>query len=113
MVSAPRELPADLAPELADQLRRAARRIAALVGLRGIARLDFLSDGEALFVNEINTVPGSLAKYLWVEPAVPFARLLADMAEEATRRPTVQWTTAGADGAALRSAGTIAGKLGQ
>jgi D-alanine-D-alanine ligase len=77
-----------------------------------VARLDFLYDNGEIFVNEINTIPGSLAKYLWIDPLVPFARLLEDMIAEATARPSTSWTVAGADGSALRSAGSIASKLG-
>lgn len=109
MVSAPRELPAQLDEDTEKTIRDAAERIAVLAGVRGIARIDFLMDGDRLYVNEINTIPGSLAKYLWQEP---FEQLLTHMIEEAERRPTTHWTTAGADGTALRSAGSIAGKLG-
>ena len=112
MVSAPRELPAVLDPAVEKSVRDAAERIAVLAGVRGVARIDFLLDDGELFVNEINTIPGSLAKYLWVDPVVPFEKLLRDMLDEAERRPTFHWTTAGADGTALRSAGSIAGKLG-
>lgn len=112
MVSAPRELPASLAPAVEKAVRDAAERIAVIANVRGVARIDFLLDDGELFVNEINTIPGSLAKYLWVDPVVPFERLLRDMLDEAERRPTFHWTTAGADGTALRSAGSIAGKLG-
>ena len=28
------------------------------MGVRGVARIDFLSDGDALYVNEVNTIPG-------------------------------------------------------
>src|ERR1019366_9192302 len=62
MASAPRELPADLAPTVADAVRRAAHRIGALALVRGVARIDFLTDGNELVVNEINTIPGSLAR---------------------------------------------------
>ncbi len=112
MVSAPRELPAQLAPSLEAELRRVARRVATLSGLRGVARLDFLADDDRLYVNELNTVPGSLAKYLWVEPEVAFPTLLADMLAEALARPAAHFTSSGADGSALRSAGAIADKLG-
>ncbi|MDQ1395810.1 MAG: D-alanine-D-alanine ligase, partial [Acidimicrobiaceae bacterium] len=112
MVSAPRELPADVPSEIEKQLRAAAATIANLVGVRGVARIDFLYDEGRLYVNEINTIPGSLAKYLWVDPQVPFARLLTDMLDEATRRASTHWSVAGADGTALRSAGSIASKLG-
>ncbi|MHB8430003.1 MAG: D-alanine--D-alanine ligase family protein [Acidimicrobiales bacterium] len=111
MAGAKRELPAEITPELAKELRQSAEVIAALTGLRGVARIDYLSDGRQLLVNEINTIPGSLARYLWIEPAVPFATLLADLLDEARRRPTHIYSAAGADGSVLRSAGSIAGKL--
>jgi D-alanine-D-alanine ligase len=111
MASAPRELPADLPAPVADAVRAEARRIAELALVRGVARIDFLTDGTELFVNEINTIPGSLARYLWIDPAVPFARLLADMLAEASARPTGHYSAEGADGLVLRGAATIAAKL--
>lgn len=112
MASAPRELPAVLAQPLADELRRMALVVTDVAEVRGVARIDFLSDGEALFVNEVNTIPGSLARYLWVDPVVPFATLLDGLVEEARRRPSASYSTVGADGTVLRSAGAIAAKLG-
>jgi D-alanine-D-alanine ligase len=111
MVSAPRELPADIDGATADRIRAMATTIVDLASVRGIARIDFLADGGEIYVNEINTIPGSLAKYLWIEPPVPFETLLGDMLDEADRRPTTHWTVQGADGTALRSAGSIASKL--
>jgi D-alanine-D-alanine ligase len=112
MASAPRQLPAQLPDVLTDALRTAALEIARLCDVRGVARIDFLSDGESWYVNEINTVPGSLARYLWVEPATPFLALLDAMIDEARSRPSWRPSAAGADGAVLRSAGGIAAKLG-
>jgi D-alanine-D-alanine ligase len=113
MVSAPRELPARVAEPLAKALLEAAATVAAALPVRGVARLDFLVDGDEWFVNEINTIPGSLANYLWVEPSrVPFAELLGDLLAEAVARPSAHYDATGADGTALRSAGTIASKLG-
>ena len=111
MVSAPRELPAQISQHHRDEIHRLALAVAALVGVRGIQRIDFLLDGDELYVNEINTIPGSLSKHLFVEPAVPFGTLLDDMVKEANARKSHHWTAAGADGSALRSAGSIAGKL--
>ncbi len=116
MVSAPRELPAQLPEGLQKELAEAALSVAGLSALRGVWRLDFLvsSSGESWWVNEVNTIPGSLAKYLWVGGAEkPFPRLLADMVEEARARPSARWGAAGADGTALRSAAAIASKLAQ
>ena len=112
MSSAPRELPAQISEDLAARIRAAATVVAGLVMARGIARVDFLVEGDELFVNEINTIPGSLSWHMWIDPAIPFADLLSDMLAEATERPTIHYSTAGADGTALRSAGTIQGKLG-
>ena len=112
MVSAPRELPASLPDGIAEQVRSHARKVAELAGVRGVARIDFLLDGGKVFVNEINTIPGSLSKYLWIDPPLPFERLLGDLLAEAAARPTAHYTSAGADGLALRSAGSIASKLG-
>ncbi len=111
MASAPRELPAVVPFELAEWVRAYARRIADLALVRGVARIDFLTDGRELVVNEINTIPGSLARYLWIDPLVPFATLLADMVSEATARPTGRYSAAGADGLVLRGASSIAAKL--
>ena len=95
MASAPRELPAHLSDAVADEVRRVARRIGDLALVRGVARIDFLTDGDELLVNEINTIPGSLARYLWIDPVVPFATLLTDMIAEATARPTFFYNAAG------------------
>jgi D-alanine-D-alanine ligase len=111
MASAPRELPADLPAATAEELRRVALRIGDLALVRGVARIDFLTDGTELVVNEINTIPGSLARYLWIDPVVPFATLLTDMIAEATARPTGRYSAAGADGLVLRGASSIAAKL--
>ncbi|MCL4422316.1 MAG: hypothetical protein M1115_03975 [Actinobacteria bacterium] len=112
MVSAPRELPARLPDSLVSAIRQAALAVAVLAGIRGIARIDFLTDGEEeLYVNEVNTIPGSLARYLWVDPPVPFTQLMSDLVEEAIHSPTHRFSASGADGTVLRSAGSIAAKL--
>jgi D-alanine-D-alanine ligase len=112
MARAPRELPADIPADIEKQLRDAASAVAGLVNVRGVARIDFLYDDGQLYVNEINTIPGSLSKYLWIDPVVPFTQLLQDMIAEATARPSLHWTAAGADGSVLRAAGSVASKLG-
>ncbi|HXW32398.1 MAG TPA: hypothetical protein VEJ21_04835 [Acidimicrobiales bacterium] len=111
MASAPRELPASTSAVLAAELRRQAEVLAELAQVRGVARIDFLSDGESLFVNEINTIPGSLARYLWIDPPVDFRMLLEGMVDEARKRPAIRYSTVGADGTVLRGAAAIAAKL--
>ena len=105
-----RRLPADIPPSLETRIRSQARAVAELVGIRGISRVDFLLHDGDLYVNEINTLPGSLAVYLWVDPPRTRAELLEDMIGEALANPRVL-NTAGADGAALSGGGAIASKL--
>jgi D-alanine-D-alanine ligase len=112
MASAPRELPAVISEALVKSIREVARELADRCDMRGVTRIDFLSDGEALYVNEINTVPGSLARYLWVDPPLSFTELLDGMIREAFERPSPRHSATGADGTLLRSAGGIATKLG-
>ena len=111
MASAPRELPAKLAPEVASKARELADLVGRVIQARGVPRVDFLSDGMELFVNEVNTIPGSLARYLWTDPPVPFATLLSDMVAEARARPSHHYSVEGADGTVLQGAATIAAKL--
>jgi D-alanine-D-alanine ligase len=112
MASAPRELPARLPEPLAGSIRAAALEIARLAAVRGAPRIDFLSDGDAWYVNEVNTIPGSLARYLWVEPPLSFLDLVDALIDEALARPTWRPNAMGADGIVLRSAGAVASKLG-
>jgi D-alanine-D-alanine ligase len=111
MAGAARELPANLTPEVAAPPSAHARAVMAAAGVRGVARLDFMTDGAALLVNEINTIPGSLARYLWIAPEVPFATLLADLVDEAVARPAYRPVLSGADGRLLRNAASVAAKL--
>jgi len=111
-VSGGRELPASLDDATAKGIDDLSLRVAEVAGLRGIARIDFLAKDGELFVNEVNTIPGSMAVYLWIDPPIGRAQLFRDMLEEASRGRTRVFSTAGSDGTALRSAGAIASKLG-
>jgi len=111
MVSAPRELPAAISSDLAQRIQDIGRLLGPLIGLRGVTRIDFLSDGAELWINEVNTIPGSLARYLWIDPPVPFRNLLADLLAEADSCPSRPLLSAGADGSILQGASSIAAKL--
>jgi D-alanine-D-alanine ligase len=105
-VSNPR---ADLPDPIDGEVRRMARQVAELIGIRGIARVDFLLMGEDLSVNEINTIPGSLSGSLWSQSR---AELLSDVVAELQAVAPRRYSTHGADGSALRNARSIASKLG-
>jgi D-alanine-D-alanine ligase len=111
MASAPRELPADLPIHVEGQLRTLASQVVELAMVQSVARIDFLWSPQGLWVNEINTIPGSLSWYFWAQEGIPFARLLTEMLEEAIENPVKGFRTDGADGSALRDVGAIAHKL--
>lgn len=111
-VSGGRELPATLTPELADRISGLSLRVTEVAGLRGIARIDYLERDGEISVNEVNTIPGSMGAYLWIDPPISREQLFRDMIEEARTGPVRVFSVAGSDGTALRSAGTIASKLG-
>lgn len=66
-----REFPAAVTEDLRTRIREAARVAYAAVGAGGVARVDFLHKDGALYVNEINTIPGSLAAYFY-EGGTPY-----------------------------------------
>ena len=112
MADAPRELPAILPDGLSKSIRSYAISLATALPVRGVARIDFLTDGDSeIYVNEINTIPGSLSKYLFIEPPISFETLLDDLVNEAIHTSNFSPSTKGADGSALSSAGSIASKL--
>ena len=75
-------IPADLLPAVAEEIRRMAIEAFTAVDCAGMARVDFLlsrTDG-AIFVNEINTIPGfttiSMYSKMWEASGVPYRDLL-------------------------------------
>ena len=89
MSSLKRKLPADLPAEKAEEIRSLSLRVFEALGCSGVARIDYLLDGEdgdRVYVNEINTIPGSLAFYLWEATGIPYKELLDRLVGLALRR---------------------------
>ncbi|HUY75727.1 MAG TPA: D-alanine--D-alanine ligase family protein [Ktedonobacterales bacterium] len=78
MASARRLIPAPLDPALTQTVQQAAIRVFSALGAAGVARVDFFVRPQTgdYYVNEINTLPGSLAFYLWEHSGVAFPDLL-------------------------------------
>lgn len=101
MKSAERLIPAPISPELTERIQQTAIRAFRALDGRGIARIDFLVQPESgsVFLNELNTMPGSLAFYLWqatdIEPTA-LVHQLVELAREAhaeKRRSTYNYQT--------------------
>lgn len=111
-VSEGRQLPAEVDDSIEKGIHDLSLRITDVASLRGIARIDFLEKEGSLLVNEVNTIPGSMAVYLWIDPPINRKQLFEDMIAEAEQSSTRVFSTAGSDGTALRNAGAIDSKLG-
>ena len=88
MSSLKRRCPADIPAELTEKVQQLACDTFRALGCSGVSRIDFLNDTESggLWVNEINTIPGSLAFYLWEAAGLPFDQLLDQMIDLAFKR---------------------------
>jgi D-alanine-D-alanine ligase len=86
------KLPADLAAERTDELRRLAVECYRAVECEGMARVDFLLEAatDTLYINEINTIPGftSISMYpkMWEHSGIGFAVLIDQLIELALDR---------------------------
>ncbi|MBK5293132.1 MAG: D-alanine--D-alanine ligase [Acidobacteriia bacterium] len=88
MASLNRIIPAPISPELTAYVQQLATRAFQSLGCQGIARIDFLlaEDGHTVFVNEINTMPGSLSFYLWEASGLGFDQLVTRLVENGMER---------------------------
>ena len=88
MASVARKIPADVPAEKREEIRNLAVKAFQALGCNGVARIDFMIDEDngALYFNEINTIPGSLAFYLWEPIGVPYKELLDRMIKLAQKR---------------------------
>ena len=82
MASQVRLIPAPISEQAAQTVRDLAVRAFRAMDLKGVVRIDFILDeNENVFINEANTIPGSLAFYLWEPKGISFSALLDGMVE--------------------------------
>lgn len=88
MASLKRKIPADITDEQRDTIRKMAVDAFKCLGCNGIVRIDFMIDTKTqeIYLNEINTIPGSLSFYLWEPLGVKYGELLDRMIELAKKR---------------------------
>lgn len=82
MASAKRYIPAKVDQKIIKEIEENAIKFFRCVGGKGIARVDFLVDKkDTVYFNEINTMPGSLAFYLWEKSNLPFPKLVSRLVD--------------------------------
>jgi D-alanine-D-alanine ligase len=80
MKGAQRLIPAPIGEQLTVQVQDLAKRAFTAFGSAGVTRVDFLIDSqERVYVNELNTIPGSFSFYLWEPAGLPFAELMDEL----------------------------------
>ena len=75
-----------LSGELREKIRSYTRSVYKRMDLRGVARMDFLVSDGKIYLCEVNTVPGSLAYYLFCERILDAKNFFSDLLEDALRR---------------------------
>lgn len=88
MASLGRKIPADISGELSEKIRGLSVDIMKATGSSGVVRIDYLLDSESgeVFANEINTIPGSLAFYLWEASGIKYTELIDRLCDIAFKR---------------------------
>ncbi len=86
------KIPADLEPDVLEEIRNLASKVFRTIHCTGMARVDFLLDGETndIYINEVNTIPGftSISMYpkLWEASGLSFRDLVTKLIELGVER---------------------------
>lgn len=82
-----RQIPANLEPKLKHTIEKMAAEAFVALDCCGVTRIDFIIDEHTNtpYINEFNTIPGSLSFYLWEATGVKFMDLLEEMIQAGFR----------------------------
>lgn len=88
MASTSRIYPAMIDELMTQKIKDLAIKTFMALGASGVCRIDFMVDKSTndIYVNEINTIPGSLAFYLWQDCGVDFTELMNKLIKQAIDR---------------------------
>lgn len=84
-----RIIPAEISEEKQNMIYDYTRKIYQHLGLNGVVRIDYLYDqnNDTIYLNEINTIPGSLAYYLFEGLGINYIKLMEILINNATTKP--------------------------
>ena len=85
MASLKRILPAPIEPALREEIQALSVKIFNSMDCKGVVRIDYMFSPEenALYITEINTIPGSMAFYLWTPCGMTYSELIDQMVQYA------------------------------
>ena len=92
MQAAQKRIPADLPKAETERIQFLARETFRVLSCHGVSRVDMIIDRKTrdIYVNEINTIPGSLSFYLWEATGISFEQLMDRLVELAIKRKREQ-----------------------
>ncbi len=88
MQSSQKRIPAELPDDVTKEIQHLAGETFRVLSCHGVSRVDVMidrTDGR-IYVNEINTIPGSLSFYLWEATGLSFDKLMDELVKLALRR---------------------------
>ena len=87
MASLHRVLPAPIEESLKGRIQDLSKNIFRMMDCKGVVRIDYMFDrnSEEVYITEINTIPGSLAFYLWEYDGLGYTKLIDRMVEYAEK----------------------------
>ena len=88
MQAAQKRIPADLPADVTERIRFLAGETFRVLSCHGVSRVDMIVDRSNgnIYVNEINTIPGSLSFYLWEATGITFPKLMERLVSLALKR---------------------------
>ena len=87
MASTSRIIPARISDKLTNEIQDCSKKVFRIMNFSGVCRIDYLIDSKTqkFYVNEPNTIPGSLSFYLWKEAGMKYSDLLDEMIQIAIK----------------------------
>lgn len=81
-------LPANIDKNVKERIQELALKTFDVLGCSGVIRIDFMIDNDTneIFVNEVNTIPGSLSFHLWKATDLNYTKLLDELIDLALKR---------------------------
>ena len=88
MASTKRIIPSPIKDETRKKIGDYAKEAYKVLDCSGLVRIDFLlsQDEKDVYLNEVNTIPGSMSFYLWEPAGVPFKEMLDKLIQIARER---------------------------
>lgn len=92
MQASQKRIPADLPEAMSKRIRFLAGETFRCLSCHGVSRVDVIVDADTneIYVNEINTIPGSLSFYLWEATGIKFNELMDKLVALALKRKREQ-----------------------